>query len=375
MTSPEGGFYATQDADSEGEEGKFFAWTHAEVLAALGPEDGRLFAAAFDVTPGGNFEGKNVLNLPRGMAEVAKAEGVHMDRLTDAISRGRQVLYALREQRVKPGRDEKVIASWNGMMLKAFAQAASILGREDYLAIAERNADFLLTKLRVDGRLRRTYKDGQARIEAFLEDHANVADGLIALYEASFQPRWLDEAIALARVMADEFWDGQLYDTGRRHEALVTRPRDLFDNATPAGNSVAADVFARLAVLTGDETFRARARAALAGAGEIMRRYPTGAARALCALDYQLARVHEVVLVGPTGSEGLQAFRDGLFFRYRPYMALAGGAERDVVELSKRVPLLVGRTMREERPTAYVCHGFVCQAPTTEPAELLKQLG
>jgi hypothetical protein len=305
---------------------------------------------------------------------VAKAAGVHVDRLTDAISRGRQVLFDLRARRVKPGRDEKVIASWNGMMLKSFALAASVLGRADYLAVAERNAAFLLDKLRVNGRLRRTYKDGQARIDAFLEDHANVADGLLALYEASFEPRWLEEAIALARVMVDEFWDGRFYDTGKRHETLVTRPRDLFDNATPAGNSVAADVLARLAVLTGDATFRERARAALAGAGEVMRRYPTGAARALCALDFQLAHVHEVVLVGPPGSEGLQAFRNGLFYRYRPYVALAGGDERASVELSKRVPLLVGRPMREGRPTAYLCHGFTCQAPTTEPAELLKQL-
>ncbi|MDB5102237.1 MAG: hypothetical protein JWM80_6658 [Cyanobacteria bacterium RYN_339] len=377
MTSPEGGFYATQDADSEGEEGKFFVWSHAEVLEALGPDDGRIFAAVFDVTPDGNFEGHNVLHLPRGMGEVAKAEGVHGDRLTDALSRGRQVLFDRRERRVKPGRDEKVIASWNGMMLKAFALAASVLGRADYLAVAERNAAFLLDTMRVDGRLRRTYKDGQARLDAYLEDHANVVDGLLALYEATLTPRWLEEAIALARVMTSAFWDPAteaFYDTGKGHEELITRPRDLFDNATPAGNSVAADVLLRLAALTGDATFAARARAALAGSGPVMRKYPLGAARALCALDFHLARVHEVVLVGPPADDGMQAFRSGLYFRYLPYVVLAGGGEREVVELSKRLPLLVGRGLREGRPTAYVCHGFTCQAPTTDPAELLKQL-
>jgi uncharacterized protein YyaL (SSP411 family) len=377
MTGPEGGFYATQDADSEGEEGKFFAWSHAEVLEVLGPEDGRLFAAVFDVTPEGNFEGQNVLNLPRGMNEVAKAEGVHVDHLTDAVSRGRQALFRHREARVKPNRDEKAIASWNGLMLKTFALAADVLGRPDYLAVAERNADFLLTTLRVDGRLRRTYKDGRARLDAYLEDYANVIDGLLALYEASLTPRWLDEALALARVLVDEFWDAdteRFYDTGHRHETLVTRPRDLFDNATPAGNSVTADVLARLGVLTGDATFKARAAAALAGAGAVMRKYPAGAARALLALDFHLARIHEVVLVGEPDAEGMLAFRNGLGYRYRPYVVLAGGEERAVVELSKRVPLLVGRGQREGRPTAYVCHGFTCQAPTTQPAELLRQL-
>jgi uncharacterized protein YyaL (SSP411 family) len=377
MTGPDGQFYATQDADSEGEEGKFFVWSYAEVLEVLGPEDGPLFAAVFDITPNGNFEGHNVLHLPKPLGVVAKSLNVTVDRLNDIVSVGRTSLFEWRERRIKPQRDEKAIAAWNGMMLQAFALAASVFERADYLAVAERNAEFLLDTMRTQGHLRRTFKDGQAKLNGYLEDHACVISGLLALYEASFAPRWLEEAIALAHVMLGEFWDEStqaLYDTGRSHETLIARPRDLFDNATPAGNSVAADVLLRLARVSGEPLFRQRAEAVLAGAGTVMRRYPTGAGRMLCALDFYLAPAREVVLVGPAKSDGMQAFRTGLFYRYRPYIVLAGGEERDCVALSHRVPLMVGRSVRDGRPTAYVCHNFTCAAPTNEAAELLKQL-
>jgi uncharacterized protein YyaL (SSP411 family) len=377
MTGPEGQFYATQDADSEGEEGKFFVWSYAEVLEVLGPEDGPLFAAVFDISEGGNFEGHNVLHLPRPMAEVAKERGVPVARLNDAVSLGRAALFEQRERRIKPDRDDKAIAAWNGLMLQAFALAASVFQRVDYLEVAERNADFLLKTMRTEGRLHRTFKDGQAKLNGYLEDYACVIAGLLTVYEATFRPRWLEEAIALAHFMLSEFWDPEtqaLYDTGRRHETLIARPRDLFDNATPAGNSVAADVLLRLARITGESLFRQRADAILAGAGQVMQRHPAGAGRVLCALDFSLAPARDVVLVGPAGSDGMQAFRTGIFYRYRPYLVLAGGEDSDCVALSARVPLMVARSVRDGLPTAYVCHNFTCHSPTNEATELLKQL-
>ena len=197
MTAPEGGFYSAQDADSEGEEGKFFLWTPAEVAGLLGEEDARLFGAYFDVLPGGNFEGRSILHTPHPVEAVARAAGVPETRLEEAIARGRRLLFAARSERVPPGRDDKVLTAWNGLALRALARAGAALGREDYLSAARRNAAFVLEHLRAPGagwRLLRSYKDGQARFNAYLEDYAFYADGLLALYEATFDPRWLGGA-------------------------------------------------------------------------------------------------------------------------------------------------------------------------------------
>jgi uncharacterized protein YyaL (SSP411 family) len=359
MTSPEGGFYAAQDADSEGVEGKFFVWSLEEVLALLGEEDGRLFSAAFDVTEAGNFEGANILHLPRGLEEVAAECGVTRDRLIEAIVRGREVLFAAREKRIKPGRDEKVITSWNGLMLKSFAVAARLFEDDGYRAVAEKNARFLLTTLRQDGRLLRTYKDGQARIPGFLEDHANLADGLLALYEATLAPEWIEAALDLTATMIAEFWDPEaqvFFDAGTRHEALITRPRDMGDNATPSGNSVAVDVLLRLSHLTGDEAHHRIAVAALASVGDMMERFPTGMGRALCALDFHLAPVQEVVLVGDRTHEAMQALMRIPPERYRPYVVVAGGDPEAVSRLAGRLTALEGRTALRNQPTAHCLH-------------------
>ena len=247
MTSLEGGFYAAEDADSEGEEGKFYVWTPDEIQAALEPEDAKLAARYWDVTERGNFEGKNILNVPRPPEAVAAEFGLSGEELAARVSFIREKLYAKREERVRPGRDEKVLAAWNGLMLKSLAFAARVTGNEAYRQAAEKNAGFLLEKLRVDGRLRRSYKDGQARFNGYLEDYAMVADGLIALHEATFEKRWLVEADSLAQDIVELFWDeerGTFYDTPADHEKLVTRPprhlrqrlavRDLRSHRRPA---------------------------------------------------------------------------------------------------------------------------------------------
>src|SRR5437899_1809639 len=259
MVSPQDGFYSTQDADSEGEEGKFFVWTPAEIEAALPAEDARLFMLYYGVTQAGNFEGKNILHVEQDAQTVAEEAQVSLETLQASLKRSREMLFELREKRVKPGRDEKILTSWNGLMLRSFAEAARYLDRSDYLQVATNNAEFLLRELNRDGRLLRTYKDGRSRLKGYLEDYAFLADGLLALYEASFNPHWfieahklMDEAIAL---FADE-QNGGFFDTGSDHEALISRPKDIMDNATPAGNSVAVDVLLRLAAFTGEEAYR-----------------------------------------------------------------------------------------------------------------------
>src|SRR6266567_360958 len=262
MVSAEGGFYSTQDADSEGEEGKFFLWTEEEIRHSLDPHDAALFIDYYGVTRAGNFEGKNILNVVREIEEVADQAQLSVDEVQNSLARSRTVLFKDRERRIKPGRDEKILTSWNGLMLRSFAETARYLNRPDYLQVASNNADFLLRSLRRDGRLLRTYKDGRAHLNGYLEDYAFLVDGLLALYEASFDVRWFNEARALMDQAIDLFVDeqnGGFFDTGVDHEELVSRPKDIMDNATPAGNSVAADVLLKLAAYTGEASYRQRA--------------------------------------------------------------------------------------------------------------------
>ena len=226
MRDAKGGFYSTQDADSEGEEGKFFVWTPAEVEALLGSEDARLFARYFDISLGGNFEGHSILHVDTPLDRVAALLRVDQDRLEEVIERGRSVLYAAREKRIKPGRDEKILTAWNGLMLRSFAEASRVLRRGDYAAVAVGNAEFLLANMRRDGKLLRTFKDGESKLNAYLEDYAYVADGFLALYEATFDERWYREAVELTETMIDQFWDDDrsgFFFTAREHESLISR--------------------------------------------------------------------------------------------------------------------------------------------------------
>jgi uncharacterized protein YyaL (SSP411 family) len=375
MTDASGGFYSTQDADSEGEEGKFFLWTDAELLATLDPDEARAAARYWGVTDGPNFEhAANILFVPREPDEVAAGLGLSRAQLDELLGRARKKLFAARERRIKPGRDEKVLAGWNGMMLRAFAEASRVLGRADYRGIAERNAAFLLRELRPAGRLLRTWKAGQAKLLGYLEDYAMVADGLVALYEATFDPRWLDAARELADEMTRLFWDPAseaFFDTGADHEALIVRPRSLFDSAVPCGTSVAADVLFRLAVLTGEAGYERTALAAVRPVAPLMQRYPSGFGRFLSALDFHLGPPVEVALVWPAGAAGGpdQLLRE-VFSRYLPTRVVAGAPEGGAADLA----LLAGKTAQSGQPTAYVCERYACQAPTTDPAELGRQL-
>ena len=372
MTSPEGGFYSTQDADSEGEEGRFYTWTPGEIEAALDPEDAALFMRYYDVTAGGNFEEKNILHVPADAQSVADEAGVSSERLQEALQRGREALFRLREKRVHPGRDEKILTAWNGMMLRSFAEAARHLERADYLQIAARNADFLLANLVRDGRLLRTYKDGRARLNGYLEDYAMLADGLLALYEADFQARWFaearrltDEAIAL---FADQ-QQGGFFDTGSDHEALISRPKEIMDNATPAGNSVAVDVLLRLAAFTGEDAYRERADEYLRSLADIIAQHPQAFGHLLGALDFSLSPVKEIAIIGDPAQPDTQSLLRVVNGRYLPNDVLACAPVGDQ-NAGQVVPLLADRPAKDGKATAYVCRHFACLAPVTTPAGL-----
>jgi uncharacterized protein YyaL (SSP411 family) len=357
MRGEEGGFHAALDADSEGIEGRFYVWSLDEFRAALPAEDADIAVAWLGVTAEGNWEGVNVL----------ESRGVEPD--DETRERIRAALYAARERRVRPGLDDKRLTSWNALMIAALADAGAVLGRDDYLDAAERAADFLLTAMRrPDGRLRRTYTRGDARLDGYLEDHAYTVEALLALYEATFEPRWFIAARELADVMIREFGDpehGGFFSTGTRHERLVARRKDVEDVPIPSGQSSAALGLLRLAALTGDAEYEQWARGTLALVGELLVRHATAFGYALQALDFLHAPIREVALAGDDVSALAAAVRE----RHRPHVVLAaqvgppapGGGD---------VPLLRDRVPIDGRPAAYVCERFACRAPVTSPDEL-----
>ncbi len=373
MTAPDGGFYATQDADSEGVEGKFFVWDADEVRDALG-SDALRWMQLYNVTAKGNWEGHTILNQPRPLAEVARVLGMREDELQALAARGRATLLAVREQRIHPGRDEKIVVAWNGLMLAAFAEAGRVLERRDYLAVAERNAAFVMGQLYRDGRLVHVYPSGQTTIPGFAEDYALYAAGLLALYRATFEPRHLAQARALADTLLAEFWDdehGGVWQTSSAAEALIARPKALFDEAVPSANGIAAAVFRQLAVLFDQPDYEERASAILRLAAAELPQYPTAFGALLVALDELLATPQEVAVIGDLAAPDTAALLAVLNRAYLPHTTVAASAPTD----TPSTPLLAERPQRDGRATAYVCQRYSCQQPTTDPAELAQQLG
>ena len=377
MTSPEGGFYSTQDADSEGKEGKFFTWTRGEIERALPVHDADLFMRYYGVSKEGNFEGTNILHVAQDAQEVADYAQISLDELQVSLKRSRTLLFNIREQRVKPGRDEKILTSWNGLMLRSFAEAGRYLSRPDYLQVAINNANFLLRELRKDGRLLRSYKDGRTRLKGYLEDYTFLADGLLALYEATFDPRWLAEARTLMdqaiNLFADE-QNGGFFDTGKDHEELISRPKDIMDNATLAGNSVAVDVLLRLAAFTGETGYRNRADSYLQPLAELMVQHPQAFGHAIGALDFAISASKEFAIVGDPHAADTRALLEVINSRYLPNSVLACGLPTDAKAL-ETIPLLADRPLKDGKATAYVCHNFACQAPVNTPEELERLIG
>jgi uncharacterized protein YyaL (SSP411 family) len=376
MTHPEGGFYSTQDADSEGEEGKFFVWTRDEIEAILGESDGQVFCRYFDVSGRGNFEGKNILNVPVSMPKFAAREGLPVEELQTLVERGRRQLFDQREKRIKPHRDEKILTSWNGLMLVSFANAAAILNRPDYLDRARKNADFVLSHLKREGRLLRTFKDGQAKLNGYLEDYACFVEGLLALFEASGELGWLEEAVQLNDTTLDQFWDAStasFYLTGRDHEKLIARVKDFYDNATPAGSSVAIFNLLKLAILTGNAEYRNKAEANLLCMKTALERYPGGFGYLLEAADFSVGPVREIALIGARSDSATSQLAEAVYRRYLPNKVVVVADPNDAV-LTAKLPLLHGKGLVAGEPAAYVCQNYSCKTPATSSSDLEKLL-
>jgi uncharacterized protein YyaL (SSP411 family) len=366
MASPEGGFYASQDADSEGQEGAFFLWSYSEVQSLLDAEAADIFCRYFGITPEGDFEGINILNIPRSGDVVAKLCGISEQKLLEVVREGKRILFEARQRRVRPGRDDKILTAWNGLMLKSFAEAANAFGCEDYRAAAARNAEFLLSKLQSDGYLLRSFKNGRARFNGYLEDYAYLIDGLLSLYEAVFDPRWIAESERLADTMVRDFWDNEntgFYFTARHHESLIHRPKEFYDHATPSGNSVAASALLRLWKLTGDERWAQYPVSIFKRLSTRMRQQPAAFAYLLSAMDFYCGRPKEIAIIGDPMESDTMELLDGVRRNYVPNKVLVCGINSDVFLLKDKVQI-------DGRPTAYVCENFTCKAPVTDRQDL-----
>jgi uncharacterized protein YyaL (SSP411 family) len=373
MTSPEGGFYSSLDADSEGHEGKFYLWSLDEFSAVVG-DDAPVLARYWDVTAEGNFEGANILHLPQPPALAARRFSLGDDALGGLVARARDALYETRSRRVWPGRDEKVLAGWNGLMLRSIAEAARIFGRSDWRDLALRNGELLFAEMVRDGRVMRTRTSGQTRLAGYLEDHAAVALGALALYELTFDRRWLDRARSLAATIIDWFWDektGNLFDTALDHEALVTRPRDVTDNAVPSGNSLAAELLVRLGELTQDAELSRRGGWIGETLAEPMAQHPQAFGHLLGVADTMVNGAVELAVAGDPSDERFGALVAELRPRYLPALALAGGPPGAA---TAGIALLDQREMRRGLPTAYLCRNYACDEPVTDATALAAQL-
>lgn len=373
MTHPDGGFYATQDADSEGIEGKFYVWSPSEVISVLGEEDGVRFCSWFDITLEGNFEGHSIPHPVVSLDAIAAELGMPEELALAHLATLKQKLYAAREKRVWPGRDEKIILSWNGMMLRVFAEASRSLDRADYRDAAIRNAEFLLSRLkRSDGRLAHVWTNGSLGQPAFLDDLSNLADGLLALYQATFDPKWINAALEQTnRILAEFSDDAQLgfFDTSTAHERLIARPRELQDGATPSGNAVAAHVLLKVAAMTADEDLSARIFRMAESMSRPITEQPLGFGRWLIVADALVGPIREIAIAGAVSDTQVNEFAAVVARRYEPN-SVAGLADPAQPEFLERFPFLQYRPQRNGEVTAYLCEHHTCLPPVTDPAAL-----
>jgi uncharacterized protein YyaL (SSP411 family) len=364
MRGPEGGFYSALDADSEGEEGRFYVWGLEEMRDVLGEDAGDVIAY-YGVSGQGNFKGQNVLHLPGGHDAPEPAH----------LAEARSKLLEARAKRARPGLDDKRLASWNALMIAALAEAGAVLGRDDYLEAARTCAEFVLDEMRdPEGRLLRTYKDGRAHLNAYLEDHAYLLEALLVLYEATFEVRWFDAARQVAEAMINRFADpenGGFFSTSSDHEELIARRKDLGDHPIPAGNSSAALGLLRLGALSGEHRFTAAAEGVLRLIYPAAVRHSEGFGHLLLALDFHLGPAREVALVAPPGSEpeALDELAAVVRSERRPRLVLAGGPEG-----TERPELMLRRAAVDGNAAAYVCENFACLAPVTNPNTLADQI-
>ena len=361
-----GGFYSTQDADSEGVEGKFFVWEPNDVEDIIGEENAEIFCEYYDITPQGNFEGENILQVQTSPDIFARKLQMGVEELETLLADGKQKLFEEREKRIKPGLDDKILTSWNGIMIRGMAMGYQLTGKPEYLEACEKSAEFVLTTLsQDDGLLLRTYRSGKSHLNAYLEDYSYFIAGLIALYEASFEPRWLAEAERLAHLMIDQFGDDAgdgFFFTGKAHETLIVQSKSAYDGATPSGASMAIHSLLRLAKHLDNPEFHDKAVETLLLYFHQMEGMPTGSGQLLCELAFLLSTPKEIAIVGEKGSPQTDAMLAALHGTYQPNKIVALSESAD----GQTLPLLVGKPQVDNIATAYVCENYVCQAPTTD---------
>jgi uncharacterized protein YyaL (SSP411 family) len=370
-----GAFHSAEDADSEGEEGKFYVWKPAEIDAVLGPAAGRAFSAYYDVTGKGNFEhGTSILNVTRPVTAVAKELGTSPAALDEILASGRAKLFAAREKRIRPHLDDKVLADWNGLMISALAFGGAVLDEPDYIRAAEKAADFVLGTMQKDGRLLHRYRDGEAAVPAFLDDYAFFGMGLLDLYQATFDSRWLRESRRLAReavrLFRDET-DGAFRLVGTDGEKLIVETKEIYDGAIPSGNSVAAAWLLKLGQLTVDSEIQEMGRGILQAFGAQVNRHPPGFPYYLMALEFAAEPTREIVIAGNREAPGTKEMLRVLRARFMPDAVVAlhepgAGGE----EIRALVPFIKEQVQRDGKPTAYVCRNYACERPTTDPKRL-----
>ena len=375
MFQREGGFYSTQDADSEGKEGKFFVWSPQEINQILGEEAGEIFARIYDVSDFGNFEDKNILHPILTLEQASKLFKKDAAEIAALVADSKKKLFQEREKRIKPFRDEKIITSWNGLMLSGLAEAIKISANLTYVDTANRTIQFIFSKMFRDGHLLHTYKDGKAKLLGYLDDYAFLAVGLLDLYEATFDRTHLGRAIELTDIILSEFWDpkdGGFFYTGKSHEQLISRAKPVFDASIPSGNSMATHLLLRVYHLTGTEDYLKRAETVLRSYYDAMVSQPFGFAHMLCALDLYLRKPKEIVVVGKREDPKTAELVRGIHSLYLPNktLQLAGPDEA----LEKISPLLQGKTQLDGKPTVYVCQNFTCSAPVTSWEDIKRLL-
>ncbi|MFQ6114663.1 MAG: thioredoxin domain-containing protein [bacterium] len=387
MTSPEGGFYSAEDADSEGEEGKFYLWMPEEINKILGPEEGKWVVKMFNVEPGGNFReqstgektGTSILHLKKSMAELAEESGISEDKLRERWQRARQKLFAVREKRIHPHKDDKILTDWNGLMIAALAKGGRALREPKYAEAARRAADFILTNLRdKHGRLLKRYRQGEAGLPAHLDDYAFLVWGLLELYETSFEVDYLQKAMDLNNRMLTNFWDeknGGLFFSADSLTELLVRTKEIYDGAIPSGNSVAALNLLRLGRITANEEFEKKAAAIGQAFTNQVKRAPIGYTQLMNAIDFAVGPSYEVVIAGDSKAADTRTMLQALQQRFVPNKIVllrpTGHAAPPIVKIAKFTRY---QTTLNGRATAYVCLNYACKAPTNNVEEMLKLL-
>lgn len=374
MTHPAGGFYSSLDADSEGEEGKFYVWPLEEIREIL-KGDSEFFEAAYGITERGNWEGKTVLQRALDDASLAARFKLDPKMILAKLADSHSKLYSARAARVRPGTDDKILTAWNGLMLATVAESSRVLDEPEiqhkYLTLATRNAEFLLDALRPSGKLKRSWRQGKATNEVFLEDYAALILGLIELYQTDFQNKWFAVAQELAEEMIESFNDPDsgFFDTSKDSEELLLRPKDLQDNATPSGNALGCEALLKLAAFTDNGRYRDLAEKSLSLIANHALRYPTSFARWLSAADFALGNTKQVAVMYEASPDDAREMLQTIQSTYRPNMVVAGSS---YPPLENAPTLVIDRPLREGKPTVYVCEGFVCKMPVTSVAEVQK---